>query len=425
MKITINNVEYTKIKNISFSPETDIIGGELPINQFVAEIYTDIPIEIGQYAYLYGKNNVLWAKYWIVEAEKYSADTYTIECQSDLMILDRKMFTPVMYTGQNAKDLIEIMFSYCNLQVNVDSSLNTAFVSGFCPEQSAKERLQWICFTIGAYVQSFFCDNIQIKPMDTTAAYIPTSLTYYRPKIAYNDYVTAVEVIAYTYTEGTPQTVDTWVTDGSRYFIQTSQKYTLQNSEVSSVVPENIVSISDVTLINSTNATSILGRIAQYYFKQVEVSAEIVNNGEYLAGRRYYIDTGMNIIADGFIKSMDFTFGNDAKASITMKQADEQIAARVIIIYTYRGGEIEQHTYNMPQGYVFEFQNPYVDKSTENARWIYYPLADTISGTVTATGENEFTQAYEVALKFENWELEVYSVDTVEQNAESGEVTIS
>lgn len=423
MKIVIDNVEYNKIKSINFSPQIDVVGGELPINEFAAEIYTDGKISIGQYARLYDKRNELWAKYWITEAERYSEDTYTIICQSDLLLLERRKLPPVMYENENAKILIESLFVYSHLSVDVATELAAKRVTGFCPEQTVKERLQWICFVCGAYVQSAFTENIKVLLLDNTSELIPPEMTYYRPTINYSDVVTAVEIVVYTYTEGTPRTVDEWVTDGTDYFIQTKRTARLNNSNVSPITPENIVSIDSLTLINENNIGDILTRIAQYYFARVEVSAEIINNSKYLVGKRYSVDSGMGTLVSGFANEMNFSFGNNHKSSVVLKQADEQQTVKLVIIYKTNSQEIMRKTYNLPSGYQFSFENPYIDMMIGDVRNIYYPLQYYTTGTV---GENETTvyALYEIAATYEHWELWVWSVDSVTQNEQSGEVSI-
>lgn len=83
MYVTINQTDYTALRNLSFAPETDVTGNAVPINEFSVEIITDDNISYGQYAWLYDDRDNLWAKYWIIYAERISADAVAIRAQSD------------------------------------------------------------------------------------------------------------------------------------------------------------------------------------------------------------------------------------------------------------------------------------------------------------------------------------------------------
>ena len=106
MKIIIKNKTYTKIKNLSFSPEADISSTAIPINQFTADLYTEDDIEVGVYAFLYDDNNNLWAKYWLVKSERVSKTVLRIEAQSILMLLDRFTLPAKMYSNTSISTAI-------------------------------------------------------------------------------------------------------------------------------------------------------------------------------------------------------------------------------------------------------------------------------------------------------------------------------
>ena len=254
MYIKIGSTSYTEIRNLSFAPETDVSGSQVPVNQFSADIITDDVITAGSGVKLYDDRDNLWADYWLTFAERVDKNTVQIVGQSYLTLLDRTTLPAVMYSSKSVSTLLsEIMGS---VSYTLDSSFSSATVTGFCPEQTARERLLWVCFVIGAYVKSFFNSKVEILPVDTTVTTIPSSVTYWKPAISYNDYVTAVKVVSYSYTQGTPANTDTWVTDGTNYYIQTQQVNTLSNPDAPASAPENVVTIEGVTLVNSSNVSA-------------------------------------------------------------------------------------------------------------------------------------------------------------------------
>ena len=68
MYVKINNVNYTKLKNLSFVPETDLTGQSIPICEYSVSIITDDAITVGDIAKLYDDMDNLWASYVVVYA---------------------------------------------------------------------------------------------------------------------------------------------------------------------------------------------------------------------------------------------------------------------------------------------------------------------------------------------------------------------
>ena len=428
MKIVIDGVTYTEIKNLNFAPETDVISTEAVINNFSADIMTDDDIDVGVNAYLYDDLNNLWAKYWLIEAVRKNKQTLSIQAQSILMILDRKTMDVAMYSNASASSIISSIFSGLSGEYTLDSSFASKTISGYCPKQSARERLQWVCFCMGAYLKTFFSDKILILPVDTSITSVPMDKTFWKPSVTYGDYVTAVQATAYTYTRGTPQNTDKWVQVGQDYYIQTSQDVILSNPNVPVTANENIVSVSNVTIINSDNVSDILSLLSAYYFKRSEVDAEIINNGDYVPGDKVSVPIDDENIISGFIKNASFTFGLQAKSKIKLIQTDKVESGQLFLVYKYGEAIIGTNHYYFPIGYNYVIQNPYIDITeggTNYRRTVYLPLAPYASGTIT---ESEVTdeESFDKALIFYYNEgiLYVLSVDEVTSVTEDGKIIV-
>ena len=415
MKIVIGESTYTKIKNISFVPETDITGLQLPINQLSVDIITrESIVSPGKMVKLYDDNDNLWCNYWITFAERMDVETFRVEASSRLIRLDRKKLGAHMYSGDSAAGVISSIFSGSGAGAyTLDSSFSNKTITGFCPEQTARERLQWVCFCIGAYVKDFFSDKIQILPIPQQSKSIPAEKTYWKPSTTYGDYVTGVKAIAYTYTQGTPQTTDKWVQVGNTTYIQTEQEFTLSNPDVPVTAEENIVTVDGLTLITPSNVDDILSHLSTYYFKRIEVDSDIINNAEYYPGDRVATYTGLETLIDGYIKSADFSFGAQSKSKLKIMQMDTIDGAKLIVKYMYDGKQIGKRTYYFPVGYQYEIENPYKDITKNKRRRVYRPLNDSISGTMP-NETTTVTQQYHIALEFHKKVLKVLSVDSVE-----------
>lgn len=422
MIVKINDTVYTQIRNLSFSPETDITGSSLPVNQFFVEIKTTDVIGVGINAYLYDYDGDLWAKYWITESVVVDEGWYKVTAQSIILLLDRFTLPAVVYNGTGVTSVLNTIFStiasvYPGETVyTLDPTLSSATVTGYCPEQTARERLLWVIFSIGGYLKTYFNEYAEIVKLDTTLTAIPENVTFWKPEISYGDYVTAVKVRAYTYTQGTPQATDTWVTDGVNYYIQTYQDFTLTNPDIPITVTDNVVFIDKVTLVNQSNAATILGVLSQYYFKRIEVKAEVIDDGEYLPGDKCQISNGDRLLA-GFIIKADFKFGTAKKASLQLVQSDVLASAKLILQYMWGNVLLKKLSYLLPVGYAYSVSNPYIDKVVNSHRYIFRPQAENASGTMVSGGVTD-TEQYDVALDWYDLELYVVSVDELSESNE-------
>ena len=419
MFVNINNVNYTQIRDLSFDPQADITGAEIVINQFVVTIKTDDVIEIGQDATLYDDNNNVWAKYWITDSDRYDEYSWTIVAKSKVLLLDRKKVSAKMYSSQSASSAIaELMGS---IPYRVDSSV-TGTITGFAPEQSARERLQWICFCLGAYVKTFFNDRIEILDVGEDLTVIPIQKTFWKPKISYDDYVSAIKLKLYSYRQGTPETTDKYVTpDGQTYYIETTQDITIRNPNVPSSVPENVIEFNDVKLVNSGNASEIASRLSTYYFMRMEVDADVINNAEFKPAERYAVYMNDETLVEGYMKSASFSFGTQARSSIKLAQSRAIDAVKAIIRYLWGEILILQQTYFLPKEYGFTLQTQYLEKYMDNHRYVFYPLVDEATGDTGSTGTTIDIQNLP-ALDFCERVLMIYNVDECDQSGEVVEI---
>jgi hypothetical protein len=167
MKVVIGNNTYSALDNLKFSPQTNLTADQLPINEFEVRLFTNDVIDYGQYAFLYDDLDNLWAKYWISYAERIGQDvdrgTYIVRliAQSSLAFLERVKLPAKMYNTTADAVLSDILTGAGQSgAITLDSDVATEWASvtiqGFCPEQTARERLQWLLLCAGGYIKSFF-----------------------------------------------------------------------------------------------------------------------------------------------------------------------------------------------------------------------------------------------------------------------------
>lgn len=428
MKVTINETTYTRLKNLSFAPETELTGQKLPINDVQLDILTEdgVDISIGDYAELYDDLDNLWARYWIAYAERIDANTVRVRAQSALALLDRQTMPAAMYESEPVVYIFQDLFTALGSDTwGMDEDFNEVEISGYAPEQTARERLQWLCFVIGAYVRTYFTDRVWVRKLDDTETLVPIDKTFWKPTVTFDDWVTAIKVKAYSYTQGTPQTTDKWVEVQNTYYIQSEQEFTLQNPAAPQAAPENVITVDNLTLVNASNVSGIMTHLSKYYFKRTSVELDVINNASYMPGDKLTVYADENTLYTGFAESCAFSFGVQARATIRLTAADSAEGANLIITYLWDDVQIGRNEYTFPVGYNYSIQNPYIDWTMDQHRYIFRPLNAAAEGTIVE-GDNEDEEPCAVALDLCKKVLHIISVDEVtEETDSSGDDTIT
>lgn len=430
MYIVIDLHTYRKLRNLSFAPQVDLTNNNLPINEYTVDIVTDDAIPFG-YADLYDDIDNLWAHYYISKVERISADVQRVYARSDLALIDGVTLPAKMYTGQTAAAVMdEVMICqvggglYSVIDYTLDTSLQSITITGFCPEQSARERLQWLCVVLGAYVKTAFNAKPEILPIDTTAALIPVNKTFLRPSVQQSEVVTAVRVLAYSFAQGTPSTTDAYVTDafGVTYIV-TSTEVMVDNSAAPSSAPDNVKSIEGLYLINSNNASAVLSFLAARYFKPITAQLDVIDNAEYVPGDMATIHADRDLMYTGYIDSAAFRFGKQARSTLTLKGVVAVESAALTISYTWEGMTVALETHTLPVGHAYSVSTRYIDTIINGHRYILRPTQSAVTGTLTSEGAAA-TVTCETALDLFEGVLHIYDVDALSVDA-NGVVSIT
>lgn len=415
--------KYTNIRNIQFAPETDVTSSEIVINEFTVDIKTQDTFVTGRDAYLCDNHDNVWAKFGIYSADRTSTDIVQLNAKSTLWKLENRTMYQSMYFDEPVSTVISRIFRDLDAEYVLDSSFDNVTITGYLPQGSARERLHQVCFTIGAYIKTAFTDKVEILPVDTTVELIPASRVYWRPSVEYSNYITSVQVVYYNYEERYPDVVDEWVEVNGKYYVKTAKTAELKNPNAPADAPENVAKVEDIGIINVNNVDEVLTRLAQFYFQRIQLTADVVDNGEYQVGEKYAIPTGINAeypMITGFMNSAQFTFGHQAKARVTISQSEEVNAVDVIIVYEINGQELDSEMFTVPEGYHFSFENPFIARSWyvgySVTNDVYRPVNDYAEGTAETglTHREEYVVALEQVIYSGENTLYINEVDDLE-----------
>lgn len=401
---------YRRLKALSFSPEADLTLSSLPVNGLTVEVITEDAFYPGLPLELYDDMDALWANYIVTKAERLNPYTARLTAQSHLTLLDRFTLGAEMFENVTVSAFVDRLFtdpftgSQAIVPIDIDDYYSGVTVTGFCPEQTARERLQWLCLTIGALVRQCFCENLTIFPapdVDAAVYYakgqlIPLSDTFMRPSIAEAPIVRSVSVTGYeNFTDVDPtedESGDDESGDESEREWQSGEDFygvtwwfnpvdwTFQNTE-SPELPGKTVSIDGVTLISGATAERVLGWLAAAYFRRGEIDLDCINNGRYFPGQkvRFYTDEGT--VYTGYIKSCDFSFGLQARSRLTISSDLEKVPVGTIT-FTYRYGDLPlgKNTYTLPVDEPYSYDNPTITWYSGGQQSRYEPETPTSTG---------------------------------------------
>lgn len=443
MYVTIGGTTYREIRNLSFAPEIDITGDSIPVNTLSVDIMTSGSIGAGQMISLYDDLNQRWCKFWIEYADVVDAGLVHVEAMSVIGLLDRYTLPAAIYTdGTSAYGLItQVMQPLVEAGVawfNLDLSITASTVKGYFPEQTARERLQWICLAVGAYVKQSFVDPsldpssgvsvIEVKVFDDqTVTAIPLDKVYWKPSLEYKDYVTAIHVTSYNFAQRVPTGDEEYVTVDGVTYVMSSYRFTLTNPNVPAQVIPNEVSVDDVYIVNASNVSTIASNLALLYFARLEVDADVINNRDYEPSQMVTMPVSETVEATGYIEETDFSFGLQAKSKVRMVASESAVheLTSLLVKYMYNGQNLSTKRYSFPVGYSYQIENHFISKDSGTHRYVFRPINQYAEGTIVE-GENVNVQPMDIALHFYETEkvLHIISVSDMEYDTESKELEI-
>ena len=395
---------YRRVRALTFAPEVDLTLSSVPVNEFQADIITEDGIAVGSEALLYDDMDGLWADYIVMRSERLDRYTVRVTARSPLALLDRWTLPAEMFQSVKVRDFVNGLFNVVpasGCMYSVDIEMDTYFegvsVTGFCPEQSARERLQWLCLTVGALVKQCFTAALKLIPapdVDAAAYYargtlIPIQDTFWKPSVTTRSLTRAVTVTGYEgFTDVDPgETGIRWESgvdeQGVRWWFMPVD-WTFTNDEAGEQ-PGRVIAIDGVTLIGGDATRQVLGWLSAACFRIGEIRMDVVNNGRYYPGQKVRVYVDEETIYTGYIQSCDFSFGTQARARLVISSDLTRVPSGTLTI-SYRYGDIPigRTALVLPEGEPYDVANPVISWR-EGERYVEYtPAVPRSSGTEDA-----------------------------------------
>lgn len=295
-----------ELRSVKVTQQINLISKELPENvlnwQLNSAEVVDYMFQLKQPVEAYDGEKLI-GTFYVKSSNRKSARVYDISCTDAIGVLDEEAFPDAAYTDKNALELAKEICG--DFELEMDTALQSKTVTGILAKKTRRQALQQLCFAIGAVADTGGVSTIKIfVPPSAEAKEIPTSRVRVGGSVEKSDVVTAVQLTAHSYSttgEGGYTEIG-----GVKYY-DTVTVHSLANPDVTAADKQNVISITDATLVSSANAAEILQRVFDFYMLRNTHSVTFRLEGEQMGD---YVSTPTNW--------GEMVTGNLTRATITL-----------------------------------------------------------------------------------------------------------
>ena len=319
------------IESLSVTQNADIMADIVPIDTAICRIRSETPL-VAEYMDVDDNTGITGrplsplvapiGHYVVKQINNLGNNLYEIQGYSLVYRLDTPKVPAKYYNGVSLsvalKDVEKNANGSFGVTYNVDTALSGKTITGYCPEQTARERLQQFCWAVGGYVSCACSALINILAIPSTVqGTVPKSKIYAFPAVANEDEVARVNLTVHTYTAGTNGDDIVIDADGNKY-VHTTSTLTMANTALTGVSNREI-SVDNATLVNSSNAQATLLRMASVYFNSGTWYGTTTPQG-YIPGQMVQAED-RDGIRQGYISALTYSFGKGAATTMELKQS--------------------------------------------------------------------------------------------------------
>ena len=320
------------IESLSVTQNADIMADIVPIDTAICRIRSETPL-VAEYMDVDDNTGITGrplsplvapiGHYVVKQINNLGNNLYEIQGYSLVYRLDTPKVPAKYYNGVSLsvalKDVEKNANGSFGVTYNVDTALSGKTITGYCPEQTARERLQQFCWAVGGYVSCACSALINILAIPSTVqGTVPKSKIYAFPAVANEDEVARVNLTVHTYTAGTSGDDIVIDADGNKY-VHTTSTLTMANTALTGVSNREI-SVDNATLVNSSNAQATLLRMASVYFNSGTWYGTTTPQG-YIPGQMVQAEDRDGQMRQGYISALTYSFGKGAATTMELKQS--------------------------------------------------------------------------------------------------------
>lgn len=318
-----------ELQSVSVSQAIDAMATDFPIGtaNFTVNSKSDIiySFQTRQPLSIYF-NDMLRATTFITEAKRTAYKTWQVESEDYIGQMDNITVLGDVYTNKNVTELLTSLFSQAKIPVEIDTAFSETTVTGYIPVCPMRDAVRQICFAIGAVADTSNSDKVKIRQLSAVIKdNIPKTRIRQGQSFTDTEKISHMTLEVYSYvalptTDENAEIEDLYVDEdgsktgsgilvtfsephynltisdgtiiesGANYARINAQKYcrlrgykykisssviSKYNPDVSSTERQTVKEFSGATLVNETNAETILNRLFEYYKKSKSVSLTI------------------------------------------------------------------------------------------------------------------------------------------------------
>lgn len=312
--------------------------------------------------------SVFIGRFYLTDWENTSETIYKFTAVDALGILDSMTYLGGLWlTAATLSDLVDAILAPIYIAYDLDTDLASIEITGWLPVCTYREAIQQIAFVCGAYVSCARSGAIKIYKSDLVSestAYDATITSAQKgldSSLTLKSMVTGVEITSHDYVSSSDTTTlydgtlatgtytikfsqpchnltisgASITTSGANYavievtaagtvtltgetYTDTTQTYSVYNTDIDTTLKTNVLTISDVTLVNASNGQDLAQRVYDYYqqryLQKTKLFAPAIESGNVVL-----VDTLNSAQLRGMVEkmSLDLAGGFVAQTEIT------------------------------------------------------------------------------------------------------------
>lgn len=303
----------SELRSASIVNEMNLITTELPVStmKWTLDSREDVnflfqlkqPVEVQNDDHLLGV-------YYIDAYSRATARVYNIECYDALGVLDETPFPGGAYlSGKSAKTLINEILDG-DFSVEYDEAVPDTVLTGILQPSSKREAIQQVLFAWGTCASTDGRDSLYIFNLADTAQEVGKDRTYAGVTVDTAAIVTKVIVTAHTYAQDNNGAIEL---NGIKYS-DTKTEYSVVNPNVTASDKQNVVEITNATMVSTPIGQAVAQRVYTYYQKRNTNKAKIVWAGERL-GDMLTLPNAWGSSNTGHVAKMEIKLSNTVAAN--------------------------------------------------------------------------------------------------------------
>lgn len=303
----------SELRSASIVNEMNLIETELPIStmnwtldsndnvDFMFQLKQ--PVEVRN-------NNSLIGVYYIESHSRFAKSLYSIGCYDLLGIMDETPFAGGAYlSGTSAKKLLEDIVGG-DFAIEYSNDVVDTTLIGILQSTSKRISAQQVLFAWGVCAATDGGDSLRVFNLPKDTKVINENRTYTGVTVDTAAIVTSVSVTAHTYEQDDNGSIEI---NGIKYS-DTTTVYTVSNPNVTASDKQNVVEITNATLVSASIGQAVAQRVYDYYLNRNTNNAKIVWAGEQL-GDLLTLPNTWGGVNTGHVSRMEIKLSNTVAAN--------------------------------------------------------------------------------------------------------------